>query len=114
MKIKVGFGRKRMFVDVTKVSPFESFGLMFRTRWTGNLLFDFKKEGKWAISAFFVFFSFLALWLDEKNNVLEYKIVKPFTFSVQPKNEFAKLIEIPLNNKNKNLISHFPSVYGKV
>jgi len=114
MKIKIGLSGKKINVEVREVSPFQSFGLMFRTKKCDNLLFDFKRKGKWAISAFFVFFPFLAVWLDEKNKVLEYKIVKPFTFSVQPKNKFAKLIEIPMNNANKELVSHFPSVYGKV
>ena len=114
MNIRVGLGKKKISVGVTKVSPFGSLGLMFRTRWTDNLLFDFKKKGNWAISSFFVFFPFLAVWLDEKNKVLEYKIVKPFTFSVWPRNKFARLVEIPFNDKNKSLISRFPSMHGKV
>jgi len=114
MKIKIGLSGKKFNVDVREVSPFQSLGLMFRTRWTDNLLFDFKRKGKWAISALFVFFPFLAVWLDEKNKVLEYKIVKPFCFSANSKKYFAKLIEIPVNNRNKKLISRFPSVHGKV
>jgi uncharacterized membrane protein (UPF0127 family) len=111
--IKVGLGKKRVLINAKSLSLPEQFiGLMFKSRESDNLLFNI--GGRWGIHSFFVFFDFLALWLDEKNNVLEYKIVKPFTFSIKPKSKFAKLIEIPLNSKNKNLISHFPSVYGKV
>ena len=114
MKIKIGLSGKKIEINAEKVNPFSSFGLMFKTKWTNNLLFDFKKMGKWAISSFFVFFPFLAIWLDEKNNVIEWKIVKPFTFSITPRQKFAKLVEIPINDGNKMLISNFPSVRGKV
>ena len=113
MKIKIGLSGKKFDIEARELPIIEqAIGLMFKSRESDNLLFN--RAGRWGIHSLFVFFPFLAVWLDEKNRVSEYKIVKPFTFSVQPKNEFAKLIEIPLNNKNKNLISHFPSVYGKV
>jgi uncharacterized membrane protein (UPF0127 family) len=70
-------------------------GLMFRTRKTSPLLFEFKKDTKMAIHSFFVFFPFKAIWLDEKNRIIEQKLVRPFTFSVKPKKPFRKLIEIP-------------------
>lgn len=112
-KIKVGFGKKKFDVNVKELTAIQQAkGLMFRGRNCPNLLFD--RGGRWAIHSFFVFFDFLAVWLDEKNNVLEYKLVKPFTFHVIPKHKFAKLIEIPVNNRNKRLITHFPSVYAKV
>lgn len=69
------------------------------------LLFSFKKPVKTKIHSFFVFFPFIAVWLDNKNNVLALKIVRPFTFSVQPKEEFLKIIEIPVNKRYKNVIS---------
>ena len=115
MDIKINYKGKSFEINVKKVGTIGKVtGLMFRLRETDNLLFDFRKNGRQAIHSYFVFFPFLAVWLDEKNNVLEYKMVKPFTFHVMPKHKFAKLIEIPVNNRNKNLISRFPSVHGKV
>lgn len=70
-------------------------GLMFRTRKTCPLLFEFKKDVRIAIHSFFVFFPFKAIWLDENNEIIEQKLVKPFTLSVRPKKPFRKLIEIP-------------------
>ena len=71
-------------------------GLMFRTRKTSPLLFEFKKYVRMAIHSFFVFFPFKAIWLDENNKIIAQKIVKPFTFCVRPRRPFRKLIEIPL------------------
>ncbi len=113
MKIKIGFKSRKIKIEVKKLSCLNYFlGLMFKTRNSPNLLFDL--PGKWGIHSFFVFFSFLALWVDEKNNVLGWKIVKPFSFHVSPGKKFAKLIEIPLNKQNKSIISIFPSERRKV
>ena len=110
-KIRVGFGNKKFDVEVKRLSFLGyGIGLTFKTKNTCNLLFDLDTRfipEKWAITSYFVFFPFLALWLDEKNKVVEWKIVKPFTFSVEPKKKFSKLIEIPLNKRNKKIISIF-------
>jgi len=84
-----------------------SFGLMFRTKNHPVLLFDFKKRTRLALTSYFVFFPFLVLWLDESNHVLERKIVRPFVFSIKPDFDFTKIIEIPLNENNKDLINSF-------
>lgn len=105
-KIKVGFGNKKIIFGVRRLSYFNYWiGLMFKTKNSENLLFDL--PGKWGIHSLFVFFPFLALWLDEKNNVMEWKIVKPFSFFVKPRKKFSKLVEIPINNKNSSLLSIF-------
>jgi uncharacterized membrane protein (UPF0127 family) len=70
-------------------------GLMFRTRKTRPLLFEFKRDVRMAIHSFFVFFPFKAIWLDENNRIIAQKIVKPFTLCVRPRKPFRKLIEIP-------------------
>ena len=70
-------------------------GLMFKSRKTPPLLFEFDEDTDIAIHSWFVFYSFLALWLDKNNNVLEGKIIRPFKSSVQPYKKFRKLIEIP-------------------
>ncbi|MEK6826879.1 MAG: hypothetical protein AABX99_00140 [Nanoarchaeota archaeon] len=75
----------------------------------GILLFDFKEKQKIVIHSFFVFYPFVAIWLDEKNKVIDLKIVKPFTFCVSPKKSCFKLVEIPINKKNKRKADSFPS-----
>jgi len=69
------------------------------------LLFDFKKQTKIPIHSFFVFFNFLAIWLDEDNQVIEIKKVTPWKLSIAPKKSFTKLIEIPINKKHKELLT---------
>lgn len=102
------YNGKKIEVSVKKVSFIRKFsGLMFKTKDTSNLLFEFNKKSDIGIHSFFVFFKFLVLWLDNENNVLEYKIIKPFTLSALPKNQFNRLIEIPFNKKNKDIIEFF-------
>jgi len=79
-----------------KAERFRKFtGLMFRTRKTKPLLFEFKKDTRMAIHSFFVFFPFKAIWLDKENRIIEQRTVKPFTFCARPRKAFRKLIEIP-------------------
>ena len=80
---------------------------MFRTRETENLLFEFPKETTMKIHSYFVFFKFLALWLDEKDNVIDFKVINPFIFSVSSEKPFRKLVEVPFNNKNKKILRFF-------
>ena len=80
-------------------------GLMFRGENAPILFFDFKKQGRWAIHSFFCK-DFLAIWLNNKGEVVEVRRVKPRNPHIIPKNLFTKLIEIPINHKNKELI-HF-------
>ncbi|MCK9568023.1 DUF192 domain-containing protein [Candidatus Pacearchaeota archaeon] len=85
-------------------------GLMFSRREKAKILiFEFNKKRKIIIHSFFVFFSFAALWINEKNEIVDLKIVKPFTSCVYPSEKSLSLIEIPINKKNKNLIKNiFP------
>ena len=83
-------------------------GLMFRKNNAEMiLLFNFKKQSREKIHSYFVFFNFLAVWTDNKNNVIEKRIVKPFTLSIKPKKSFYKLVEIPINKKNRKIIHFF-------
>ena len=93
--------KKQINLKVKKLSEIgKIFGLMFRTKNTQNLLFKFEKPTRMAIHSIFVFHKFLAIWTDDKNKILEYQIIRPFTLYIKPKNKFYKLIEIPLNDKN--------------
>ncbi len=82
-------------------------GLMFRRREKANalILFNLKNPTKISIHSLFVFFPFLAIWLDDKNNFIDMKIVKPFLFSVSSKKPFYKLLEIPINKKYSKIIN---------
>jgi uncharacterized membrane protein (UPF0127 family) len=70
-------------------------GLMFRTRRTKPLLFDFKKLCNISIHSFFVFFTFRAYFLDENFNYIEILEVHPFQI-IKPKFLYRYLIEIPI------------------
>jgi len=75
-------------------------GLMFTRRENAEaLLFEFKNPEKIKIHSFFVFFPFLAIWLDDKNQVIDVKKVDKVKFSIFPSRNFSKLIEIPFNKK---------------
>jgi len=106
--MKILYKKKKIEVSARKVSKFGKFsGLMFKTKNSENLLFEFKKETKMQIHSFFVFFNFLAIWLDKKNRVVDFKKVNPFTPKISPNKSFSRLIEIPFNNKNKKIIRFF-------
>ena len=92
---------KKINLDVEVCGFFgKIFGLMFKKRATAKaLLFDFRKPVDMRIHSLFVFFPFVAVWLDKKGKVLEIKKVMPFTISVGAKKTFYKLVEIPFNRK---------------
>lgn len=98
---------KNIYLEIQKCKSFFSKlrGLMFRHRETcPAMLFEFKTPTKISIHSFFVFFKFVAVWFDNKNNIVDMKIVKPFKFSVSQKNKFYKLLEIPFNKKYSGII----------
>ena len=99
-------GKKIKISDIKKCSEIgKIFGLMFKSKEKANaLLFEFSKPAKIAIHSLFVFFPFIALWLNDKNKVQEIKKITSFKLSIKPKNPFSKLIEIPLNSRYSSLI----------
>lgn len=88
--------------NVRKLSEFgKIIGLMFRKREKcPAMLFEFAKPTRMRIHSLFVFFRFAAVWLDDKNKVIDKKIVKPFRFAVSCGKSFHKLLEIPLNEEH--------------
>lgn len=110
-KITIHYKKKKIKLSAEDCSFFRKFsGLMFsRREKAGILLFDFKTKQKIRIHSLFVFYKFIAVWLDKKNNVIDLKIVNPFNFCVSPKKSGFKLVEIPLNNKNKKIAGLFCS-----
>lgn len=71
------------------------FGLMFRTKKTKPLVFNFSKPVLIPIHSLFVFFNFVAIWFDKNNKVIDYHIVKPFSLNIKPSRPFIKLVEVP-------------------
>ncbi|MGV8142009.1 MAG: hypothetical protein ACP5NS_00035 [Candidatus Pacearchaeota archaeon] len=110
MEISVRHNGKLVTIPV-KETGFISrgIGLTFKSRNTSNLLFDFSKkvtlEG--TLTSVFVFFDFLAIWLDKKNNVVDYEIIKPFRLSIIQRKPFYKIVEVPINTENKRIIEFF-------
>jgi len=100
-KIGLIYKKKKIRIFARKVKGFDFFrGLMFCRRENADvLLFDFKNKTDLKIHSCFVFFPFLAVWLDDENKIIQKQIVVPWKVSVSPKRNFKKLIEIPFNKK---------------
>ena len=113
--MKIHLGGNRINVKARKVSSFGKVrGLIFRSKNTDNLLFEFKKDGKRGIHSLFLFFPFLAVWLDSKDRVLEFRVVDPFCFHVCPDVLSRKILEIPLNKENEKVLRLFVDGKGKI
>ena len=107
-KLRLKYSGKSLNLKIKRTNLFSKFfGLMFRSSETENLLFDFAKDCKIRIHSFFVFFPFLIIWLNEENEVVGHKIVKPFRFSVSSTKQFRKFVEVPINRKNRKILGFF-------
>jgi uncharacterized membrane protein (UPF0127 family) len=104
--MRVKFKKDSLDIEVKRISAIGSFiGLMFKSKKTNNLLFQFSSNP--SIHSFFVFFPFLAIWLNDNDEVVDFSVVKPFTLSVKPKNKASKLIEVPRSKKNSEIFRFF-------
>jgi hypothetical protein len=113
MNLDINTGKGKLSIEVRKLGVFGMFrGLMFKSRYADALLFDFKRQCREGIHSFFCP-RFLGLWIDEKNNLVEYKIVEPNIFLIKPKKKFRKLVEIPISEKHLDIIK-FIVGYRKV
>jgi uncharacterized membrane protein (UPF0127 family) len=113
--MKIMLGKRKINVPVRKVSFLGKFsGLMFRTRDTDALLFEFPKDTRQPFHSFFVFFPFLMIWLDGENKAIGFRKVRPFTFIIRQKSKFRKVVEVPFNAKNEGIIDFFVGKLGKV
>lgn len=100
MQMIIKYKSRRIKIkDVKKLSEFgKVIGLMFHKKEKcPAMLFEFPKQTNMSIHSLFVFFPFAAVWLDDRNKVIEKRIVKPFQILVSCKKSFHKLVEIPLN-----------------
>jgi len=100
-RIGFEFNGEKSKIKVYDCNFFERFrGLMFtRKEKARALLFDFNKPTRLTIHSIFVFFPFVAIWLDDKNKIVDLRVVKPFTLSVRPEIPYNKLVEIPINRR---------------
>lgn len=106
MNLEINLGGKKLILDnVIKANPWLKFrGLMFRSKNNAPvLLFDMRKQ--YSIHSFFVFFNFIALWLDNNNKVISWKIVKPFSPREKPNHNFSRIIEIPIYRRYNKVIN---------
>ena len=80
-------------------------GLMFSRREKAKaLLFEFRNPVKFHLTSLFVFFSFIAIWLDDKNNVLEIKKIKSFIPKISSTKTYKKILEIPINETYREVV----------
>ena len=67
------------------------------------LLFNFGKNSNSKIHSLFCP-KFVAVWLDERNKVVDLKVVKPWRLSGSSAKPFSKLVEIPINREYRNVV----------
>ena len=106
-QVLINFKGKKIKVEVEDCNSFRKFsGLMFsRREKAGILLFKFKNKQKIMIHSFFVFYPFVAIWLNENGEIVDLKKVYPFNPCISPKESSFMLVEIPINTKNKKILS---------
>jgi len=104
MLIGLNYKNKKINLEV-HICKWKFLGLMFARREKAKaLLFDFKRLRRISIHSWLVFFDFVAVWLDDKNKIIEVRVVKPFSFSICPKKSFSKLVEIPVNKRYRRQV----------
>ncbi len=105
MQLRVFNRRRQLQIDIKRVGFFTQFiGLMFSRRKTPIRLFSYSSDRKVPIHSWFVFYDFLIVWLDSKNKIVSWKVVKPFTSLVLPTRVCRAFLEIPLDGKYRKEI----------
>ena len=108
MEVVIKFGKRRIVVrNVEKCKGVKKFvGLMFKKRENANaILFEFEKPTRTSIHSFFCP-CFVALWINDKGEIMEYEFVKPNRI-INPKKKFVELLEVPSNKKYKHVPRFF-------
>ena len=93
-KITLDFGKKKISVNATIISGFKRFiGLMFSRKEKAKiLLFKFSRPVKLSIHSLFVFFPFIAIWIDDRGKIIEIKKIKPFLLHICPSKKFLSFV----------------------
>jgi uncharacterized membrane protein (UPF0127 family) len=103
--LEITLDGKKLSVEAVNTGFFQRFtGLMFKSKEKSQILL-FDNADNYAIHSFFVFFDFLILWLDDKNKVVEWRIVKPFSVYEKSKKQFSRIIEIPINRRYYGIVN---------
>ena len=99
--MEISFRGKNLDIPVLEVTGFGRVrGLMLRSlRSAGPLAFVFRRPVRMAIHSLFVRFWFVAIWLDERGEVMEWRVVRPWRLSVRPRRKYWTLVEVPLSKK---------------
>lgn len=84
-------------VDFASTPEKRFLGLMFKEGFSTPIIFIFPMSSRIrnAIHSLFVFFSFTAIFLDEKKRVVDIRHVLPFTPFIIPRAPARYLIELP-------------------
>ena len=109
--ILIDAGKK--FPLVLNVVPkrLHGLGLMFKKKTNAQiLLFEFNKETKMSIHSFFVWFPFIAIWLDSQEKIIGVRKVRPFDFGISPSKKYKSLIEIPLSITYKEVLGFIKNI----
>ncbi|MBU2616953.1 MAG: DUF192 domain-containing protein [Nanoarchaeota archaeon] len=102
---KISFNHKGKKISLNcRECGFFSLGLMFRSKWTMSCVFEFEEITNFKISSIFVFFPFVAIWLDSDGKVMEIKKIEPFTLLTFPKKSYRTLVEVPINEGNSEIV----------
>ncbi len=104
--VLVRYKGKGIEIPSRKVSLLST-GLMFRTKNTGNIVFENLNGRDFALTSWFVFFPFLVLWLDKRKKVVDFKVVNPFEMSIRSVKGTDCIVEIPVNRRNKKIVGFF-------
>lgn len=81
-------------------------GLMFKFKESADaIVFSFDNPTDMGIHSLFVFFPFLAIWIDEQGKAIEIKTIRPFKLFAASKKPYKKLLEIPLNKKYEKIVN---------
>ncbi|MBI3334200.1 DUF192 domain-containing protein [Candidatus Pacearchaeota archaeon] len=99
--MKIALGKRTCDLPVISLSALGKIcGLMFRSSTSSSLLFAFSSNIRFSIHSWFVFFPFIAIWLDSKRRVMEWRVVRPFSTLVLPQKPFRYLVEVPCTTRN--------------
>jgi len=104
-RIQFYFKGKKISLEARECSFLrKGFGLMFRTNKTDNLIFSFPRNINSSLTSWFVFFPFLAIWLNSEGKIISLRVINPFTLTIKSEKKFRKVLEIPLNRDNMALV----------
>ena len=104
-KVTIHSGGKKIKILARECNLLQKgIGLMFSKKEKAKiLLFQFNKKQKIMIHSFFVFYPFLAVWLDNRGKIVDMKTIDPFIAHISHKGLATSLVEIPINRKNKKI-----------